>query len=60
MVDEKAFRQWLKTAEYPFIRQDMTQDEYLDELDYYMDNIDLVMRGQYKTLYEQKQEQIAG
>lgn len=54
MVDEKSFKSWLQKAEYPFIRPDMTQEEYLDELDYFFDHFDDVRKGTYKSLYEQK------
>ena len=55
---EQEFRIWLSKikGEYPFVRLDMTQEEYDEEFIYYMDSYDERQKGTYMSLYDQKNQ----
>lgn len=42
--------------EYPFIRKDMTVEEYEIEIEYWGHHLEEVMAGTYKPLWKQKKE----
>lgn len=48
------FKQFLQMAEYPFIRQDMTEEEFEEEYQYFAKHYDDYRNGTYKSLYEQR------
>ena len=52
-VIHKDWDLFLKLAEYPFIREDMTPEEFEKELKYLGDHYDDVRNGTYKPLWKQ-------
>ena len=42
--------------EYPFIRDDMTVEEYEIEIDYWGNHLEDVHAGNYKPLWKQREE----
>lgn len=49
----KNFKEFLLKAEYPFIRSDMTEEEFDKELEYLATNYDKVKEGTYVPLWKQ-------
>lgn len=45
---------FLKTAEYPFIREDMTPEEFEEELKYLGENYESYKAGTYQPLWKQR------
>lgn len=42
--------------EYPFVREDMTLEEYEIEMEYWETHLEEVMAGEYKPLWKQRAE----
>ena len=55
-MENDHFKKLLVIAEYPFIRENMTEEEYKEEYDYLIHNYDKVRDGTYKPLWKQQQE----
>lgn len=54
----KQYRNWdlfLKTSEYPFVREGMTPEEFDEELKYLGENYDKYREGTYQPLWKQKE-----
>lgn len=50
----KNFKEFLKKAEYPFIRHDMTEEEFDAEYEYFVSNYEKVKDGTYEPLWKNK------
>lgn len=48
------FKEFLLKAEYPFIRDDMTEEEYEQEYNYYIHHLEDVKNGTYQPLWMQR------
>lgn len=48
------FQEFLLKAEYPFVRSDMTEEEFDKEYDYYIRHYDDVKNGMYIPLWKQE------
>lgn len=53
-VKHKDWNLFLKTAEYPFIREDMTPQEFDEELKYLGTHYEDYKNGTYEPLWKQK------
>lgn len=56
-MENDHFKKLLAIVEYPFIREDMTEEEYKEEYEYLIHNYDKVRNGTYKPLWKQREEE---
>lgn len=53
-VEHRDWDLFLKIAEYPFIRPDMTPEEFAEELMYLGEHYEEYKNGTYKPLWKQR------